>query len=78
VTDRADPAARAGDPGQGERRRRAGDAPEEPAHLRRALPFGPRLHGGLSLELAGHFSGMAFDPALLYGAELDALAHPVP
>ncbi len=27
----------------------------------------------LSLELAGHFTGMAFDPALLYEAEIDDL-----
>ncbi|MFI0406427.1 TetR/AcrR family transcriptional regulator [Actinomadura sp. 3N508] len=40
---------------------------------RRALTFWTRLHGVLSLELAGHFGGMAFDPALLYEAEVDAL-----
>ncbi|MEU8362171.1 TetR/AcrR family transcriptional regulator [Nonomuraea sp. NPDC048882] len=44
-----------------------------PAALRRALTFWTRLHGVLSLELAGHFTGMDFDPALLYAAELDAL-----
>jgi hypothetical protein len=27
----------------------------------------------LSLELAGHFNGMGFDPSLLYEAELDDL-----
>ncbi|MEV3907928.1 TetR/AcrR family transcriptional regulator [Streptomyces canus] len=41
--------------------------------LHRALTFWTRLHGTLSLELAGHFNGMGFDPALLYAAELDAL-----
>lgn len=56
----------------------AGDHPADPAALRRALTFWTRLHGVLSLELAGHFTGMAFDPALLYGAELDALSHAVP
>jgi hypothetical protein len=29
------------------------------------------VHGVLSLELAGHFTGMGFDPALLFAAELD-------
>jgi hypothetical protein len=28
----------------------------------------------LSLELAGHFTGMGFDPALLYAAEVDTVA----
>lgn len=78
VTDPADPTALDGHLAQEEHRRWAGDHPAEPAVLRRALTFWTRLHGVLSLELAGHFSGMAFDPALLYGAELDALAHPVP
>ena len=32
-----------------------------------------RLHGILSLELAGHFASMGFDPALLYAAECEAL-----
>ncbi|MFI9175619.1 TetR/AcrR family transcriptional regulator [Streptomyces lincolnensis] len=44
-----------------------------PAALRRALTFWTRLHGVLSLELAGHFDGMGFDPALLFAAELDDL-----
>lgn len=39
-----------------------------------ALSFRTRLHGVLSLELSGHFAGMAYDPALLYQAELDLLA----
>ncbi|MDG9726059.1 TetR/AcrR family transcriptional regulator [Streptomyces sp. DH41] len=47
--------------------------PAPPAVLHRALTVWTRLHGVLSLELAGHFTGMAFDPALLYAAELDAL-----
>ncbi|MFD3700409.1 TetR/AcrR family transcriptional regulator [Streptomyces sp. NPDC058646] len=47
--------------------------PAPPAALRRALTFWTRLHGVLSLELAGHFNGMGFDPALLFAAELDAL-----
>ncbi|HET6856779.1 MAG TPA: TetR/AcrR family transcriptional regulator [Streptomyces sp.] len=41
--------------------------------LHRALTFWTRLHGVLSLELAGHFAGMGFDPALLFAAELDDL-----
>ncbi|MFJ1753843.1 TetR/AcrR family transcriptional regulator [Kitasatospora sp. NPDC088134] len=42
--------------------------------LRRALAFWTRLHGVLSLELAGHFTGMGLDPELLYTAEAEALA----
>jgi AcrR family transcriptional regulator len=49
----------------------AGQHPE--ATGRRALAFWTRLHGALSLELAGHFTGMGFDPAHLYAAEADAL-----
>ncbi|MFI1912253.1 TetR/AcrR family transcriptional regulator [Nocardia sp. NPDC020380] len=41
--------------------------------LHRALPFWTRLHGVLSLELAGHFTGMEFDPALLFAEELNTL-----
>ncbi|MBY8887807.1 TetR/AcrR family transcriptional regulator [Streptomyces sp. PTM05] len=44
-----------------------------PSALRRALVFWTRLHGVLSLELAGHFTGMGFDPAVLYAAEARAL-----
>ncbi|MFF5185409.1 TetR/AcrR family transcriptional regulator [Streptomyces sp. NPDC000345] len=47
--------------------------PAPPAALRRALAFWTRLHGVLSLELAGHFAGMGFDPALLFAAELEDL-----
>ncbi|UPT43833.1 TetR/AcrR family transcriptional regulator [Streptomyces sp. WAC00303] len=54
----------------------AGDHPAPPAALHRALTFWTRLHGVLSLELAGHFTGMAFDPALLYEAEIDDLRAP--
>ncbi|MGW1883123.1 TetR/AcrR family transcriptional regulator [Streptomyces sp. NPDC001970] len=43
--------------------------------LRRALTFWSRLHGTLSLELAGHFAGMGFDPTELFAAELDSLLH---
>ncbi|WP_194814801.1 TetR/AcrR family transcriptional regulator [Nocardia sp. XZ_19_385] len=43
------------------------------ATLRRALTFWTRVHGVLSLELAGHFTGMGFDPALLFADEVDAL-----
>ncbi|MET9615464.1 TetR/AcrR family transcriptional regulator [Kitasatospora indigofera] len=51
----------------------AGDHPAPPGALRRFLAFWTRLHGVLSLELAGHFTGMGFDPALLFAAELDDL-----
>jgi hypothetical protein len=54
----------------------AGDHPADPRALRRALSFRTRLHGALSLEPAGHFTGMGFDPALLYDAELDRPAPP--
>lgn len=47
--------------------------PAPPAALHRGLALWTRLHGVLSLELAGHFTGMGFDPALLYAAELDDL-----
>ncbi|GAA0899299.1 TetR/AcrR family transcriptional regulator [Virgisporangium ochraceum] len=48
----------------------AGDPSVPVATLRRALAFWTRLHGILSLELAGHFTGMAFDPARLFDDEL--------
>ncbi|MEU1086100.1 TetR/AcrR family transcriptional regulator [Streptomyces sp. NPDC005892] len=44
-----------------------------PAALRLALAFWSRLHGVLSLELAGHFTGMGLDPAQLYAAEVESL-----
>lgn len=47
--------------------------PAPPAALHRAVSFWTRMHGVLSLELSGHFSGMGFDPALLFSAELDDL-----
>lgn len=43
------------------------------AALHQALNFWTRLHGVLSLELAGHFTGMGFDPALLFAAEVNDL-----
>ncbi|MEU8523811.1 TetR/AcrR family transcriptional regulator [Streptomyces sp. NBC_01216] len=50
---------------------------ERPAPSRttgsRALAFWTRLHGVLSLELAGHFTGMGLDPAELYADEVRAL-----
>jgi hypothetical protein len=48
----------------------AGGHPAPPAVLHRALSFWTRLHGVLSLELAGHFAGMKFDPDLLITEEL--------
>ncbi|MFJ8358364.1 TetR/AcrR family transcriptional regulator [Streptomyces sp. NPDC093984] len=53
-----------------EHRRWAADHPASPAALRRALLFWTRLHGILSLELAGQFTGMGLDPAELYENEL--------
>ncbi|MEV1019587.1 TetR/AcrR family transcriptional regulator [Streptomyces sp. NPDC050264] len=47
--------------------------PAPPAALHRALSLWTRLHGVLSLEAAGHFTGMGFDPARLFEAELDDL-----
>ncbi|APU22609.1 TetR/AcrR family transcriptional regulator [Actinoalloteichus sp. GBA129-24] len=44
-----------------------------PEVLHRALTFWTRLHGVLSLELAGHFTAMGFDPAQLFAAEVDDL-----
>jgi len=51
----------------------AGGHPAGPAVLHEALAFWTRLHGVLSLELAGHFAAMGFDPARLFEAELDDL-----
>ncbi|CAM5608217.1 TetR/AcrR family transcriptional regulator OS=Streptomyces alboniger OX=132473 GN=CP975_11340 PE=4 SV=1 [Streptomyces alboniger] len=48
-----------------------------PAQLQRVLAFWSRLHGVLSLELAGHFAGMRFDAAAFYGAELEGLLREV-
>lgn len=51
----------------------AGDHPGGAAVLRRALTFWTRLHGVISLEVAGHFADMQFDPGLLYAAEIQAV-----
>ncbi|MCR6487541.1 TetR/AcrR family transcriptional regulator [Amycolatopsis sp. OK19-0408] len=51
----------------------AGDHAAPGAALHRALSFWTRLHGVLSLELAGHFAGMKFDPELLIAEEIAAL-----
>ncbi|GLZ37174.1 TetR/AcrR family transcriptional regulator [Actinokineospora sp. NBRC 105648] len=51
------------------------DHPAPAPTLHRALSFWTRLHGVLSLELAGHFTGMEFDPELLIAEELDTLPH---
>ncbi|MBE1491858.1 TetR/AcrR family transcriptional regulator [Plantactinospora soyae] len=54
----------------------AASHPAPSVALHRALVFWTRLHGILSLELAGHFTGMGFDPARLFTAELDNLSAP--
>ncbi|MGW4547497.1 TetR/AcrR family transcriptional regulator [Streptomyces violaceorubidus] len=54
----------------------AGERPVPAPVLHRALSFWSRLHGVLSLELAGQFTGMGFDPALLFEAELKDLLGP--
>ncbi|MFF8645624.1 TetR/AcrR family transcriptional regulator [Streptomyces sp. NPDC015345] len=54
----------------------AGEHPATPAQLHRALSFWTRLHGVLSLELAGHFTGMGFDAGALFEAELEGLLAP--
>lgn len=51
----------------------AGGHPAPATALRRALTVWTRLHGVLSLELAGHFTGMGFDPERLFAAEVAAL-----
>jgi len=51
----------------------AGGHPAPAAVLHRALAFWTRLHGVLSLELAGHFAGMRFDAGLLIDEEVAAL-----
>ncbi|WP_067464203.1 TetR/AcrR family transcriptional regulator [Nocardia amamiensis] len=57
-----------------EHHHRSGDGDSVPvATLHRAVSFWTRMHGVLSLELAGHFSGMGFDPALLFADELNSL-----
>ncbi|WP_031470282.1 TetR/AcrR family transcriptional regulator [Sciscionella sediminilitoris] len=55
------------------RRTRADGSPVPGAVLRHAMSFWTRLHGVLSLELAGHFTGMEFDPDRLLDAELHEL-----
>ncbi len=46
------------------------DVPE--GVLRQALGFWTRLHGVVSLEIAGHFRDMGFDTQLLFDAEMAA------
>jgi AcrR family transcriptional regulator len=42
--------------------------------MRASLLFWTRLHGLLSLEAAGHFTGMPFEPAALYAEEVESLS----
>ncbi|MFE6610477.1 TetR/AcrR family transcriptional regulator [Amycolatopsis sp. NPDC057786] len=57
-----------------EHREWAGGLPVSTAVLRRAVTFWTRIHGVLSLELAGHFAGMGFDPGMLFAAEFGQLS----
>jgi AcrR family transcriptional regulator len=58
--------------------RRSG-APALPGRLLRfAVTMWTRLHGVMSLEIAGHFDPALPDGRLFYGAELDDLLHPWP
>ncbi|MFC1419931.1 TetR/AcrR family transcriptional regulator [Streptacidiphilus cavernicola] len=41
--------------------------------MRKPLAFWTRMHGVLSLEAAGHFTAMPFDPAVLYAEEVESL-----
>ncbi|RLK58663.1 TetR/AcrR family transcriptional regulator [Actinokineospora cianjurensis] len=50
-----------------------GDHPATADTMRRALLFWTRLHGILSLDLAGHFAGMNLNPDLLIVEEVDAI-----
>jgi AcrR family transcriptional regulator len=50
--------------GSGSRRKGRADA------FSRSVTFWTRLHGVLSLELAGHFTGMDVDPGRLYESEV--------
>ncbi|MFI8092783.1 hypothetical protein ACIF9R_31420 [Streptomyces sp. NPDC086080] len=61
-----------------EHRQWVGCHPADPAALRRALTFRTRLHGVLSPEPAGRFTGMGFGPAPLHGTEPAGLTHVVP
>ncbi|MFC5668161.1 TetR/AcrR family transcriptional regulator [Kitasatospora misakiensis] len=47
--------------------------PAPPEALALFLTLWTRLHGALSLELAGHFTGMRFDPTVLFDSELATL-----
>jgi AcrR family transcriptional regulator len=51
----------------------AEDHPAPPSALRRALTFWTRTHGVISLELAGQFTGMGFDPEQLFAEEVDVV-----
>ncbi|MFE4664312.1 TetR/AcrR family transcriptional regulator [Streptomyces sp. NPDC056716] len=55
------------------RRWAGGHSAATPPALRTALTFWSRLHGVLSLELAGHFTGMGFDPDVLFEAEVNSV-----
>lgn len=68
----AEAAAAALDQNLAGHRQWAAGHPAPPDALRRALTFWTRLHGVISLEVAGHFTDMNFDSALFYAAETEA------
>ncbi|GAA2780432.1 TetR/AcrR family transcriptional regulator [Saccharopolyspora taberi] len=56
-------------------RERRGEPPAPPAVLRRAVLAWTRLHGLVSLEVAGQFGGMGVSPEPLYRSEIENLLH---
>lgn len=54
-------------------RRDSDDGTADAPTLRRCITFQTRLHGVISLELAGQFQGMGFDPVVLFDNEVATL-----
>ncbi|MET9616237.1 TetR/AcrR family transcriptional regulator [Kitasatospora indigofera] len=76
AAERPPPVPRPLDSHLAEHRAWAGEHSVPSSARRRALAFWTRLHGVLSLELAGHFAGMGLDLAELYADEVRALGGP--
>lgn len=68
-----DPVATGGEGREPEERPSLDQQQVSVARMRSALTCWTRVHGTLSLELAGHFAGMDVDPAALFEAELTSL-----